>query len=179
MSDEKPSHKFVNDMYTRHKVNPLNDREFYMSHEKGHAFFDISPSGDREAHIHYFRTHPRKAGVGTHALKTLQDHAKRHGVSLHLGVGGHETPKRVLTKFYKKHGFKGHAEDMTWKPDDVNEDIAAPTNNVGGGAVAGLGIGPQGEPGRSAKLMPLARRRANMLKKVIKEKWPTVPDESA
>lgn len=28
----------------------------------------------------------------------------------------------------------------------INED-AVPTNNVGGGAVAGLGVGPQGEPG--------------------------------
>jgi hypothetical protein len=30
----------------------------------------------------------------------------------------------------------------------MKEDIAAaPTNNVGGGAIAGLGVGPQGEPG--------------------------------
>jgi hypothetical protein len=31
-------------------------------------------------------------------------------------------------------------------------------NGVGGGAVAGLGIGPQGEPGRPPQLMPVARR---------------------
>ena len=30
---------------------------------------------------------------------------------------------------------------------------------VGGGAVAGLGVGPQGEPGRSAVFMPLQRRK--------------------
>jgi hypothetical protein len=30
----------------------------------------------------------------------------------------------------------------------MKEDFAsAPTNNVGGGAIAGLGVGPQGEPG--------------------------------
>lgn len=31
-------------------------------------------------------------------------------------------------------------------------------NTAGGGAVAGLGIGPQGEPGRSAQMMPMAKR---------------------
>lgn len=36
----------------------------------------------------------------------------------------------------------------------VNED--APTNNVGGGQVAGLGVGPKGEPGvhKKKKLIP-------------------------
>ena len=33
--------------------------------------------------------------------------------------------------------------------DLVNED--APTNSVGGGQVAGLGVGPKGEPGVSKK----------------------------
>ncbi len=31
--------------------------------------------------------------------------------------------------------------------DEVDEAEGAPTNNVGGGAVAGAGVGPQGEPG--------------------------------
>ena len=32
-------------------------------------------------------------------------------------------------------------------------------NGVGGGAIAGVGIGPQGEPGVDPRLMPLARRK--------------------
>jgi hypothetical protein len=32
-------------------------------------------------------------------------------------------------------------------------------NGVGGGAVAGIGIGPQGEPGVDPRMMPLARRK--------------------
>ena len=32
-------------------------------------------------------------------------------------------------------------------------------NGVGGGAVAGIGVGPQGEPGVDPRLMPLARRK--------------------
>ena len=32
-------------------------------------------------------------------------------------------------------------------------------NGVGGGAIAGVGIGPQGEPGVDPRFMPLARRK--------------------
>ncbi len=32
-------------------------------------------------------------------------------------------------------------------------------NGVGGGAIAGLGVGPQGEPGVDPRLMPMARRK--------------------
>lgn len=38
----------------------------------------------------------------------------------------------------------------------VDEDASA--NAAGGGNVAGLGVGPQGEPGRPPQLMPMARR---------------------
>tara|TARA_B100001113_G_scaffold340155_1_gene324089 strand:- start:841 stop:1359 length:519 start_codon:yes stop_codon:yes gene_type:complete len=32
-------------------------------------------------------------------------------------------------------------------------------NGVGGGAIAGIGIGPQGEPGVDPRMMPMARRK--------------------
>ena len=32
-------------------------------------------------------------------------------------------------------------------------------NGVAGGAIAGIGIGPQGEPGVDPRLMPMARRK--------------------
>lgn len=38
----------------------------------------------------------------------------------------------------------------------VDED--APVNAAGGGNVAGLGVGPQGEPGRPKILMPMVKR---------------------
>lgn len=43
----------------------------------------------------------------------------------------------------------------------VDED--APVNAAGGGNVAALGVGPQGEPGRSAQMMPMARRGKKFL----------------
>ena len=48
------------------------------------------------------------------------------------------------------------------------EDAAAgPANNVGGGAVAGLGVGAQGEPGAYRKK---PRRGFNNLKRIIKRR---------
>lgn len=43
------------------------------------------------------------------------------------------------------------------------QEEGVPTNAVGGGAVAGLGVGAQGEPGRKA-----------VMKKMIKRKLPDV-----
>lgn len=46
--------------------------------------------------------------------------------------------------------------------EDVNQKMLedAPTVNVGGGAVAGLGVGPQGEPGLTIAQQKAHRRRA-------------------
>ena len=38
----------------------------------------------------------------------------------------------------------------------IKED--APANSAGGGNIAGLGVGPQGEPGRPAQFMPMFKR---------------------
>ena len=35
---------------------------------------------------------------------------------------------------------------------NMSEEV--PTNNVGGGAIAGMGVGPQGEPGIKKKKVP-------------------------
>jgi len=35
----------------------------------------------------------------------------------------------------------------------------APVNNVGGGDIAGLGVGSKGEPGRKAVMTPMLRRK--------------------
>lgn len=47
----------------------------------------------------------------------------------------------------------------------MEDSAAIPTNNVGGGAVAGLGVGPQGEPGTYRKK---PRRGFKGLKKVMR-----------
>lgn len=44
----------------------------------------------------------------------------------------------------------------------LNEDV--PTNNVGGGAIAGIGVGEDGEPGVKKK------KTFNVLKKMLQRK---------
>ena len=41
----------------------------------------------------------------------------------------------------------------------LDEEIANAAGPMGGGAIAGIGTGPQGEPGRYPSLMPLQRRK--------------------
>lgn len=46
-------------------------------------------------------------------------------------------------------------------------ESVAPTNSAGSGKVAGIGVGPQGEPGRRAVLLskPIKRRQLNVKSK--------------
>ena len=48
-------------------------------------------------------------------------------------------------------GYYWCSTDMTCKP--IQED--APVNAVGGGQIAGVGVGPQGEPGVTKKKKPM------------------------
>jgi hypothetical protein len=51
---------------------------------------------------------------------------------------------------------------IVFKNKELKEDggiIGAPTNNVGGGAIAGVGVGPNGEPGISIKKKKIVLRR--------------------
>ena len=45
--------------------------------------------------------------------------------------------------------------DQKCKPIQTEDNGGAPANAVGGGQIAGVGVGPQGEPGiKKKKLMP-------------------------
>jgi RecJ-like exonuclease len=62
----------------------------------------------------------------------------------HAGEDDYSREKRKK-EFYKK-------------LDNVKEDIAAPANSAGSGNIAGIGVGPQGEPGiKKRKLIPFKR----------------------
>lgn len=51
----------------------------------------------------------------------------------------------------------------------IKEDGAVPVNNAGGGQIAGIGVGPQGEPGFSRKKTKMMSRKKldffNLLRK--------------
>lgn len=60
-------------------------------------------------------------------------------------IGGHNTKRDAVATWHK----------LTNR---VNEDAVAPTNSAGGGNIAGIGVGPKGEPGVSPKVMSKYKR---------------------
>jgi hypothetical protein len=54
----------------------------------------------------------------------------------------------------------------------------APVNNVGSGNIAGLGVGPKGEPGRNPSLMPMVRRSKDFAGKAVFSVPPKLYDEA-
>lgn len=71
---------------------------------------------------------------------------------------------------------RGGGKNMpSFNPADEIKDIRnrlaeeAPVNNAGGGQIAGIGVGPKGEPGRPAELMPLLRRKKDFAGQAVFE----------
>ena len=89
---------------------------------------------------------------------SLWKHNKRSGLWDHQRNVTPETKDEWLKTFTKDEP-DAHFHVSKNKPKHnptVKED--APANAAGGGNIAGIGVGPQGEPGRPAQLMPMARR---------------------
>lgn len=77
-----------------------------------------------------------------------------------LGPAGKIVTEKADLGFCEMFKFKCAAERTcdAWL---VNGPIMeeAPANSAGGEKIAGIGVGPQGEPGRPAELMPMLRRK--------------------
>lgn len=57
---------------------------------------------------------------------------------------------------WDKNHARSKALDAYEDHKSIKED--APANSAGGGNIAGIGVGPKGEPGRPAQMMPMLRR---------------------
>ena len=61
-------------------------------------------------------------------------------------------------------GYYWCSTDKVCKP--LTEDMGGPANAVGGGAIAGIGVGPQGEPGvkkrKTATFISFIKRKSNV-----------------
>lgn len=103
--------------------------------------------------------------------KTLNDLADRsHYLDLHPGnIMQRKDGTPVITDPYVEDEtgdfrFTGNPIERTKLPSMSNTELLkalkeeAPTNNVGSGNIAGVGVGPKGEPGRNPSLMPMVRR---------------------
>lgn len=83
----------------------------------------------------------------------------RSGMWDHQRNVEHDTKDQWLG-IYKKDEPNAHFHVSSKKPKhNPTMKEEAPANSVGGEKIAGLGVGPQGEPGRPAQFMPMMRRK--------------------
>jgi hypothetical protein len=115
---------FIDSMFEKYPRNPYKPTEFGMTFGEGDdmkvAFFDLQPSKTdpkNAVNVNYFYTYPQREGVGTMAMKQLQDDAAKAGIDLELFPKQHgSVPGKVLEKFYNKLGFnREQGRAFLWK----------------------------------------------------------------
>jgi hypothetical protein len=109
-------------VYSKFAVNPMNPRQrIIMLSDEEFAIFELG-DGLKPGFvtIEWFQAYPLRGGVGTKAMKILQDLATKDGISFDLYVWDKgRVSKTALTRFYKSVGFKQMSkgsQDMIWSP---------------------------------------------------------------
>jgi len=98
-------------------------------------------------------------------LKGIISHAKQLHDMLEPDT---DLPEWVQSKLTLAYDYMQTVTD--YMSTELDED-AAPTNNAGGGKIAGMGVGPQGEPGVTPKAMQRYKKKNNpILQPVNKRK---------
>ena len=86
------------------------------------VFFELAPSFTKRGavEVKWFQAYPQRQGVGSRAMRTLQDMAREDGIILTLYPWKHgRVSQGNLKKFYKKAGYKPinkGADAMIWSP---------------------------------------------------------------
>jgi len=128
--DDRPeasaAKRWIDHLYATLPTNPLNPDQLALVYGEGAnqqiALFELEPvKGDpKTVYVKWFQAYPMRQGVGTRAMKELQDMAGKAGLKLNLISWNHgKVPRRALDKFYKKVGFKpssGKLSGLTWDP---------------------------------------------------------------
>jgi len=115
---EKVYNKFPQTWQNNH-VMPMggegDDQQF--------AMFELTPSMSKKnaVEVKWFQAYPLRHGVGSRAMRVLQDMAREDGIGLTLFPWQHgQVSQPKLMKFYKAQGFqptvKG-AKNMVWTPE--------------------------------------------------------------
>ena len=145
--------EFIDAMFAKYPQNPYKPTEFGMTFGEGEdmkvAFFDLKPSKtdpNNAVNVNFFYTFPQREGVGTKAMKQLQDDAAAAGIDLELFPKQHGAVSgKALEKFYNKLGFnreKGRA--FVWKaPIKEYANIQRPPRNIRGQEVLPQWHGPE------------------------------------
>lgn len=92
--------------------------------DKQLAMFELVPSGKKDAvEVKWFQAYPLRQGIGSKALKVLQDLAREDGITLTLYPWDKgQVSQSSLMKFYRAHGFKPvtkGSKNLYWEP--INE----------------------------------------------------------
>lgn len=116
--------KFIEAVYARYPQTFQNNH--VMSWGEGEAqqlaLFELVPSmSKRDAvDVKWFQAYPLRQGVGSRAMRVLQDMAREDGISLTLYPWDKgQISQAKLIKFYKSHGFKPTikgSKNMVWEP---------------------------------------------------------------
>lgn len=137
-----PAIDFIKDMYTKYPRNPVNNNEFVMVYGEGEdqkiACFELttSPRGPNWVYLKFFHTYPQKQGVGTMALKQLQDHAREQHIKMDLYTWDKgQVSANKLKNFYRRSGFTPISKvagpvTMTWDPDTLKESTSDDLHSV-------------------------------------------------
>jgi hypothetical protein len=150
------------------KITSLDKfRQAAAEREKKHAEIEkqSKQKPDLKAAIDRLEKHVNKEETVNEVSDTLAaNYVKKRTLGYVKKMKGQIQPSDVLNKMSDKHKTGiSRAMDRIVKPVD-EEDVSmvggSPANNVGGGDVAGLGVGPQGEPGvklrNKKKVVPFA-----------------------
>jgi GNAT superfamily N-acetyltransferase len=133
-SKSERAQKWVDSVYSKLSVNPFDERQRVMVWGEGQdqqiAFIELEPTfGKKDSvEVKWISSYPQRQGVGTRAMKILQDYAKKEGITLTLYPWSKgKVSQRDLIRFYKKQGFvpaEKNSKNMIWHPEPISEIIA-------------------------------------------------------
>ena len=124
-ADQKKAEAWIDKIYSMLPANALNNDQRAVVFNNGEEFglFELEPSKIQPGavEVKWFQAYPLRQGVGTKAMRYLQDLAAKDNVTLTLYPWDKgRVSQSKLTKFYKQQGFKPHlkgAKNMIWSPD--------------------------------------------------------------
>jgi uncharacterized protein YcfJ len=120
---EKAAQDWINKVYEPLPRNPMNPRQRVMMFgEEEMALLELGPSGVNPGavEIKWFQAYPLRSGVGTKAMRELQQMAADENITLDLFAWDKGNVSQAkLIKFYKSVGFKSAQGrgNMIWQPD--------------------------------------------------------------
>ena len=123
--DTSSAERFIHDVYAEYPQMWQNNHVMPFSEEE-FAMFELKPSIKPNAvDVYWFQAWPQRQGIGSRAMKVLQDKAREYGVGLTLITWDKgRVSQAALTKFYKRAGFKQDVKGsrkMSWDPQSVKE----------------------------------------------------------